>query len=106
MEATSWGRVLINRLQKKGRVLAIRCYLCGLEEEFVDHVLPLSSIARILQDVILALIGIKWIFPQIVKETLLSWHGLLRARSARKLGWQSLLAFLNYMEEGTCHTHY
>ena len=36
----SWGKVLtLDNLKKKGRALANRCFLCGKEDETVDHLL-------------------------------------------------------------------
>ena len=36
----SWSKVLtLDHLKKKGRALANRCFLCGKEEEAVDHLL-------------------------------------------------------------------
>ncbi|RVW49973.1 hypothetical protein CK203_091800 [Vitis vinifera] len=40
-EAT-WGRVLtLDRLQKRGWQLPNRCYLCGIDEENVNHLLSI-----------------------------------------------------------------
>ena len=42
-EAT-WGKVLtLDRLQRRGLQLPNRCFLCGCEEESVNHILRLSE---------------------------------------------------------------
>ena len=47
-EAT-WGKVLtLNRLQKRGWQFPNRCYLCGCEEETVNHILLHCKVVRVL----------------------------------------------------------
>ncbi|RVX14298.1 putative mitochondrial protein [Vitis vinifera] len=53
-EAT-WGRVLtLDRLQKRGWQLPNRCYLCGMDEENVNHLLIHCTMARVLWGLSLA----------------------------------------------------
>ena len=69
----SWGKVLtLDQLKKRGRTLANRCFLCGEREETVNHLLIHCSKARMLWELFLAIFGVNWVFPFLVKETLLS----------------------------------
>ncbi|RVW47057.1 putative ribonuclease H protein [Vitis vinifera] len=67
-EAT-WGKVLtLDRLQIRGVQLPNCCFLCGCEEENVNHILIHCIMARALWDIILGLVDVKWVFPETVKE--------------------------------------
>ncbi|RVW44185.1 Transposon TX1 uncharacterized 149 kDa protein [Vitis vinifera] len=71
-EAT-WGRVLtLDRLQKRGWQLPNRCYLCGMDEENVNHLLIHCTVARVLWGIVLGLVGAQWVFPESVKEVIVS----------------------------------
>ena len=65
----TWGKVLtLDQLKRRGRPLANRCYLCENEEEtilFVHYLL-----ARLLWEIILAIVGIEWVSPFSVRQTL------------------------------------
>ena len=85
-EAT-WGKVLtLDRLQKRGWHLPNRCFLCGCEEETVNHILIHCIVARVLWDMICALVGVKWVFPETVKEVLLSWRGPFVGKKGKRYG--------------------
>ncbi|RVW31433.1 putative mitochondrial protein [Vitis vinifera] len=72
-EAT-WGRVLtLDRLQKRGWQLPNCCFLCGSDEENVNHLLIHCTVARVLWRIVLSLFGAQWVFPEFVKEVVLSW---------------------------------
>ena len=74
-EAT-WGKVLtLDRLQKRGWPLPNCCFLCDCEEETVNHILIHYIVAKVLWDMVFALLGVQWVFPETVKEVLLSWRG-------------------------------
>ena len=84
----SWGEVLtLEHLKKKGRALANKCFLCG-EEETIDHLLVHCPKVRVLWDLLLAIVGVKWVFPLSVKETLLSWGGSFMGKK-RKKAWMA-----------------
>nr|CAN81329.1 hypothetical protein VITISV_039333 [Vitis vinifera] len=71
-EAT-WGKVFtLDRLQKRGWQLPNLCFLCGCEEESVNHILIHCIVAKVLWDMIFALFGVQWVFSETVKEVLLS----------------------------------
>ncbi|RVW15657.1 hypothetical protein CK203_075360 [Vitis vinifera] len=80
-EAT-WGRVLtLDRLQKRGWQLPNRCYLCGMDEENVNHLLIHCTVARVLWGIVLGLVGAQWVFPESVKEVIVSWKGFWKGCS-------------------------
>ena len=54
------GKVLaLDQLKRRVRTLANGCFLCGEEEEMVDHILVHFPKARMLWVLILALVGVK-----------------------------------------------
>ncbi|RVW25474.1 putative ribonuclease H protein [Vitis vinifera] len=89
-----WGKVLtLDQLKKRGRSLANRCFLCGMEEESIDHILIQCSKARGLWSyclLCLVLIGFSLLWLEILLEVgvALSW-----ARSVGRCGTQPLCAF-------------
>ena len=103
-EAT-WGKILtLNRLQKRGWQLPNRCFLCACEAESVDHLLIHYTVARVLWDLVLGLVGIKWVFPNSVKEVLYSFFlggGVWYFCGEKKeiiLEFHSVLHFLDGLE--------
>ena len=84
----SWGKVLtLDQLKRRGRPLANRFYLCE-DEETIDHLLVHYSQASMLWELILAIVGIKWIFPFSVHQALLAWKGA-RVGKKRKKKWRA-----------------
>ena len=65
---------MLDQLKKRGRPLANRCYLCEEEEETLDHLLVHCPQARILWELILAIVGIGWVFPFSIRQVLLAWQ--------------------------------
>ncbi|RVW23944.1 LINE-1 retrotransposable element ORF2 protein [Vitis vinifera] len=64
-EAT-WGKVFtLDRLQKRGWHLPNRCFLCGCEEETINCILIHCIVAKVLWDMICALVGVKWSFQKL-----------------------------------------
>ena len=69
----SWEKVLtLDRLQRRGWHLPNCCFLCGCAEEYVNHVLIHCIVVRALWELVLGLVGVKWVFPESVKEVLFS----------------------------------
>ncbi|RVX07309.1 putative ribonuclease H protein [Vitis vinifera] len=92
-EAT-WGKVLtLDRLQRRGWHLPNRCFLCGCEEETINHILIHCTVAKGLWNIILALCGVQWVFPNSVKEVLSSWKGSFVGRK-RKEVWKAIPLFI------------
>ena len=88
-EAT-WGRVLtLDRLQKRGWQLPNCCFLCGCEEETVNHILIHCIVVRVLWDIVIGLSGVQWVFPEIVNEVLTSWRGPFVGKKRKKI-WKSI----------------
>ena len=90
----SWGKVLtLDQLKKRGRSLANICYLCEEEEETLNHLLVHCSKARMLWDLILAIVGFGWVFPFSVRQVLLAWQGTKVGKKRKKV-WRAMPLFL------------
>ncbi|KAJ9702452.1 hypothetical protein PVL29_004269 [Vitis rotundifolia] len=88
-EAT-WGKVLtLDRLQRRGLQLPNRCFLCGCEEESVNHILIHCTVVRALWDIVFGLVDVKWVFPESVKEVLASWRGSFVGKKRKKI-WDAI----------------
>ena len=69
----SWGKVMtLDQLKKRGRSLANRCYLCEEKEETLNHLLVHCLKARMLWELILAIVGFGWVFPFSLRQVLLA----------------------------------
>ena len=79
----------LGQLKKWGRALANRCFLCGKDEETIDHLLLHCSVARLLWDLLLAIFGVSRVFPKSVRETLVSWQGSCVGKN-RKKAWMAV----------------
>ena len=75
-------------IQKRGWALANRCFLCHKKEETIDHLLLRCSKTRVLWDLFFTLIGVSWVLPSSVRETLLSWHGSFVGKERKKV-WRA-----------------
>ena len=72
----SWGKVLtLDQLKRRGRALANRCFLCEEDEEDINHLLLHCIKARMLWDLLFAIVGTSWVAPETVNQMLLSWQG-------------------------------
>ena len=90
----AWGKVLtLNRLQKKGWQLPNCCFLCGCEEEIINHILIHYTVARVLWDIVLGLFGAQWVFLETVKEVLFSWRGSFVGKKRKKI-WKSIPLYI------------
>ena len=86
----SWGKVLtLDQLKKRGRSLANRCYICEEEEETLNHLLVHCLKARLLWDLILAIVGFGWVFPFSVRQVLLAWQGTKVGKKRKKV-WRAM----------------
>ena len=79
----------LDRLQKRGWQLPNCCFLCGCEEETVNHLLIHCIVVRVLWDIVLGLSGVQWVFPETVKEVLTSWRGPFVGKKRKKI-WKSI----------------
>ncbi|RVW16783.1 putative ribonuclease H protein [Vitis vinifera] len=62
----AWGKMLtLDRLQKRGWQLPNCYFLCGCEEETVNHILIHCTVARVLWDIVLGLFGTQWVFQKL-----------------------------------------
>ena len=85
----SWGRVLtLDQLQRRGRALANRCFLCAEKEEDINHLLLHCKKAKMLWDLVLSIVGTSWVFPNSVIQMLLAWQGA-PVGNKRKKNWMA-----------------
>ena len=86
----AWGKILtLDKLQKRGWQFPNRCFLCVCEEESVNHSLLHCTVVRALWDIVFALVGVHWVFPELVKEALFSWRGPFVGKKRKKI-WNSI----------------
>ena len=84
-EAT-WEKILtLDRLQKRGWQLPNRCFLCGCEEENVNHILLHCTVVGALWEIAFTLFGVQWVFPETVKEALFCWRGPFVGKKRKKI---------------------
>ena len=84
-EAT-WGKALtLDMVQKRGRALANRCFMCLEKEETIDHLLLHCSKTRVLWDLLFTLFGVSWVLSSSVRETLLNWHDSFVGKKRKKV---------------------
>ena len=62
-------------------------------EETVNHILIRCIVAKVLWDMICALFGVQWVFPETVKEVLLSWRGPFVGEKRKKI-WKSIPLYI------------
>ena len=92
-EAT-WGKILtLDRLKKRGWQLLNHCFLCGCEEENVNHILLHCIVVRVLWEIVLGLFGVQWVFLESVKEVLFSWRALWWGKKGKRSGISSRCVF-------------
>ena len=83
----TWGKILtLDRLQKRGWQLPNCCFLCGCEEETVNHIFLHCIVVRVLWEIIFALFGIQWVFSETVKDVLFSLRVLLWGKKGKRFG--------------------
>ena len=66
-----------------------RCFLCGCEEETVNHILLHCTVVWVLWEIVLVLFGIQWVFPETIKDMLFSWRGSFVGKKRKKI-WISI----------------
>ena len=81
-------------LKKRGRVLANRSFLCEEEEGLIEHLLVHCSKARVMWDLLLAIVGVTWVFPKLVREILLSWCEAFVRKRRNKAWMAAYFAFI------------
>ena len=65
----------------------------------MNHILIHCTVARVLWDLVLGLVGVQWVFPKTVKEVLYSWGGFFVGKKKEKtLEFHSVIYFLDGLE--------
>ena len=86
----------LDKLQKRGWQLPNCCFLCGCEEESVNHILIHYIVAKVLWNMVFALFAVQWVFLKTVKEVLLSWRGPFVGKKRKKI-WKSIPLYIFWM---------
>ena len=60
-------------------------FFCEEEEESIDHLLIHCWRTRLLWDLFLAIIGLSWLLPLLIRQTLLAWRGTNVGRKCKKI---------------------
>ena len=60
-----------------------------IEDKTVNHILGTLIVVRVLWEIVLVLFGIQWVFPETVKEVLISWRGPFVDKKGKKI-WKSI----------------
>ena len=55
--------LILDQLKRRGIPLASVCFLCEDDEETIDHLLIHCSRAKMLRDLLLAIVDSNWVFP-------------------------------------------
>ena len=76
---------MLGQLKRRGITLANMCFLCEEEEETIDHLLIHYQRTRSLWDLFLTIVGSRWVFPLLVRQTLLTWQGTNVGRKRKKI---------------------
>ena len=85
----AWSKTLtLDLVQKRGWSLANRCFMCLENEETIDHLLLHCSKTRALWELLFTLVGVSWVLPSSVRETLLSCHGSFVGKKRKKV-WRA-----------------
>ena len=78
----------LDQVQKRGWATANRCYLCQAHEGSIDHLLLHCKKTREVWKLFFTLFGVHWVFPSLVRETLLGWKGAF-VGTKRKTVWNA-----------------
>ena len=69
-----WGRILtVDTLMKRGWKMVNKCSFCKDTEEFANHILIHCDKTRNLWTFLLAVFGLVWVLPALVRNLLLQW---------------------------------
>ena len=83
----SWDKVLtLDHLNRRGRALENRCFLCEEDEDTIEHLLIYCKKAKTLRDLFLSIVGISWVFQRMVLHNLLAWQGTPMGKKRKKSG--------------------
>lgn len=81
----SEGKALsLDQVKRRSWSLANRCFLYHIEEESIDHILVHCVMAKVLWQLLLALFNVSWVFPSMIRETLLGWHDAFLDKKQKK----------------------
>ena len=74
----------LDKLKRRGRACANRCFQCGENEESIVLILIHFSNVRELWTILFAFMGVDWILPYSVRDLVLWWKGAFMRKRTRK----------------------
>ena len=84
------GQLLtLDQLKRCGRAFANKCFLCEEDEETIDHLLIHYKRAKTMWNLLLSVVGTRWVFSQSVLYTLLAWQGAAVGKKCKKI-WMAV----------------
>jgi len=89
-------------LQKNGRQLCSRCFMCDQDAEVNSHLFLHCKVATSLWNMFLGLLGVCWAIPKSTKDLLYSWKEIGR-RESNEDWWELIPACIwcPYGKKGT-----
>ena len=82
----------LDQLQRRGKNLANRCFMCQANEESIDHILLRCVKTRVLWGLLFAFFGVVWVFPASTRQALEGWKGSFVGKK-RKSVWKAALFY-------------
>ena len=77
--------ITLDQLKRRVMTFANRCFMCEEEDETIDHLLIHCKSAKMLWDLFLSIVGIRWVFLQSILHTLLAWQGAIVSKKRKKI---------------------
>ena len=61
------------------------CFLCGEDEESIEHILIHCPMARELWSILFSMFDVDWVIPYLIRDFILGWHGAILRKRHKKV---------------------